>query len=153
MTDAGMPHIAKLKNLEYLSIGNTYVTDDGVAHLSSLKNLRMLYLNENSLTDACLEHIAGLSNLEALWLKGTHVTPAAAQSLQQTIPSLKKLEVNPLIVSDDHIEAVRRIAQCGGKVVRRNDRVLVSIRDRWTGGDEGFKHLSDLDSIDEIVPA
>ena len=43
MSDAGLVHFKKLKNLDFLSLRWTAVTDAGLVHLKSLK--RLLYLD------------------------------------------------------------------------------------------------------------
>lgn len=58
LTDKGISHLQKLKDLESLNISLSKVTDQGLKNLSKLK-LRQLFVGENDITDK------GLSSLPA----------------------------------------------------------------------------------------
>ena len=53
-TDAALPALAKLKNLEILDLSDTRVTDEGVAALAGMKQLRKLVLGSSIRTDTLL---------------------------------------------------------------------------------------------------
>jgi hypothetical protein len=69
ITDAGLPHIAAIKTLETLSIGETRLTwDGGLKHLKALPNLKRLELNQVEMSAADLTRLkAALPSIEVLW--------------------------------------------------------------------------------------
>jgi Leucine-rich repeat (LRR) protein len=48
----GLPHLAKLKKLQWLDLSLTLITDSGVPLLGKLKNLQRLNLWGTRITDA-----------------------------------------------------------------------------------------------------
>jgi hypothetical protein len=81
VTDAGLKHLAGLKQLHGLYVGSTKVTDAGLEHLAGLKQLRELDLGSTQVTDAGLKHLAGLKQLRGLYLDHTKVTDAGLNHL------------------------------------------------------------------------
>ncbi len=59
VTDAGLKHLAGLKQLRTLYLDHTKVTDAGLKHLSGLRQLQWLHLGHTQVTDAGLKHLAG----------------------------------------------------------------------------------------------
>ena len=62
--DAGLAHLGKLQNLQYLDVSQSEVTDAGVMQLAGLKKLRVLLVPDR-------------------------VTVATRKRLQETLPGLK----------------------------------------------------------------
>ncbi|HEY2827452.1 MAG TPA: hypothetical protein VGJ04_07605, partial [Pirellulales bacterium] len=54
ITDAGVRHLAGLKNLEILDLNNQPITDESIAVLSRLKTIEFLDLSGTNLTNAGL---------------------------------------------------------------------------------------------------
>ncbi len=53
LTDAGVKHLARIKNLRKLDLSNTLVTDVGLKYLAGLKNFQLLVLARiDNVTDA-----------------------------------------------------------------------------------------------------
>ena len=72
--DAQMKLIARLKDLEWLSIYDGKITDAGLASCSALRNLRKLDLDGCRLvSDDALAHLRRAEKLESLQLNSTHV--------------------------------------------------------------------------------
>jgi hypothetical protein len=84
VTDAGLKHLTTLNNLSSLDLSHTQVTDAGLKHLTGLKNLSYLELCFTQVTDAGLKPLAGLKNLSSLHLAGTKVTDAGLKDLYFT---------------------------------------------------------------------
>ena len=78
ITDAGLKHLANLKQLRRLHLANTAITDAGVKHLEGLENLETLNMYGTKVTDAVLGSIAKLPKLKKVFLYATEVTPRVA---------------------------------------------------------------------------
>ena len=89
VSDAGLRHLAKLRNLELLSLYGNAVTDDGVQHLSSMLDLAEIDLSLLPITDAAIHHLAKLPRLRRLELlysegfSGTKISDIGLKRLGQ----------------------------------------------------------------------
>lgn len=88
LTDDGLAHVARLKQVALLNLRGTKVSDAGLVHLQGLTSLRRLHLEQTAITDAGIHHLSGLTNLEYLNLVGTKVSDAQLKHLS----NLKKLK-------------------------------------------------------------
>ncbi|KAI8338149.1 hypothetical protein BC941DRAFT_33511 [Chlamydoabsidia padenii] len=77
VTDDGVKHIAKMTQLNYLSLTGTKVTDDGIAQLKDLQELEKLYLDQTSVSDRGLLSLNGLIKLNTLSLGRTQISNIA----------------------------------------------------------------------------
>ncbi len=66
--DACMPFLAKLRNLQELSIVGTEVTDEGLTSLRGLSQLKRVQLNGRGFTSRCLQAVASWHDLNELSL-------------------------------------------------------------------------------------
>ena len=57
MTDAGLPRLEALENLEELFIADTKITDAGLDHLRWLTRLRRLYVGNPGVTEAGIKKL------------------------------------------------------------------------------------------------
>jgi hypothetical protein len=81
-TDEGLRHIGTMTGLEVLFIWDaSSVTDAGVAHLAGLKNLKAVHINDSNLTDASLALLSGLPSIESLSLPGNRFSDAGLARL------------------------------------------------------------------------
>jgi len=94
ITDESLNQFSTLTNLKTLSIviketSQMPITDAGIAHLSRLKNLEDVWLNHcEKITDKGLKHFEGLTSLRHLRLDKSRVTKAGADWLKDKIPGL-----------------------------------------------------------------
>ena len=79
--DAGLAHLRELDELWGLDLGQTEVTDAGLKNLSGLDSLLWLNLAETGIGDAGLAHLRDLDELSQLDLRGTQVTDAGLEHL------------------------------------------------------------------------
>lgn len=93
LTDACLPHLAKLVNLRELCLAGSMVTDDGLAQLAGLTELESIDLSETQVTDAGLARLLVFPNLESVALRKTVVTDAGLEILKK-LPKLKTLDVD-----------------------------------------------------------
>ena len=64
----------------------TQITDAGLPHLAGMTQLQEVCLIGTYVTDAGLEHLAGLPHLERLWLDGAKDTDDGVKKLRQALP-------------------------------------------------------------------
>lgn len=88
VTDAGLAHLAAMKNLTRVHLENTKITDAGLDHLKGLANLEYLNLYGTQVTDAGIAKLAGLKNLKKLFVWQTKVTEDGAKKLVAAIAGL-----------------------------------------------------------------
>jgi hypothetical protein len=79
---------AKGKPIVRVELDGPKVTDAGLKHLARLKQLRTLYLGGTKVTDAGLKELAGLKQLQKLGLSGTKVTDKGIADLKKALPKL-----------------------------------------------------------------
>jgi F-box/leucine-rich repeat protein 14 len=95
VTDIGLEHISRLRNLEELNISGSGVTDNGMAHLAKLTNLKSLFLFECPVTRKGLAALAGLTSLQRLSMYNPKITLSDMVCLNAT-PSLTALKVSQI---------------------------------------------------------
>ena len=71
LTDAGVAHLAGLRQLEFLRLEDTAISDESLAVLARLPRLTSLMLQGNCLTDRGLAYLGSMRQLTELWLGGT----------------------------------------------------------------------------------
>ncbi len=87
--DAGMPILAKLTKLEHLGLGGTKVTDAGLPALAALPALKELSLGGTAVTDKGLQALAACKSLATLNLNNKmKVTQQGIDKLKKALPSL-----------------------------------------------------------------
>lgn len=138
ITDAGLVHIAHLKDLEELSLFYTAVTDAGLVHLVGLRKLKLLRLDQTRVTDAGLVHLADLTKLEVLDLHSTHVTDTGLVHLAG-LTSLRELNLRYAQVTD---AGLANLADLTTLEILDLHETLVS--------DAGLVHLAGLRKLREL---
>ncbi len=72
-TDGGLKHIGKMASLEAIYFWDaTSITDAGVAHLAGLKNLKKIHISRSQITDESLVLLSSLPMIEELSLQEGH---------------------------------------------------------------------------------
>jgi formylglycine-generating enzyme required for sulfatase activity len=89
VTDAGIGHIRKLVDLDWLGLWNTSVTDDGLKELSGLQKLQILIIRDCRVTDTGLEYLRGLSSLREVHAHGTQITQEGVRRFNEARPEVK----------------------------------------------------------------
>lgn len=84
VTDAGMVHLAGLKNLRHLDLSFVDATGASLEHLKGMKRLKHLELPFGRIVDADLAHLGGLTNQKWLQLqaKAPTITDAGLAHLK-----------------------------------------------------------------------
>jgi RNA polymerase sigma factor (sigma-70 family) len=107
VTDAGMKHLANLKNLSALMLIDTNVTDAGLKNLGKLEGLRLLSLEQAKITDVGLKELVCLKNLRILSLSGTNVTDVGLKELAN-LNDLSKLSLDQTKVTDAGVRELQK---------------------------------------------
>ncbi len=89
---ASLKHLAKLKNLKSLVILNNQMTDEGIKSLDKLTDLEILEL-QGFFTGVGLKELVGLKKLKELHLRSPQIVDEHAKALGQ-FTSLEKLSLN-----------------------------------------------------------
>src|SRR5690606_23480848 len=82
ITDAGLAHLNRCRQLRWLDLAGTQVSDAGMAALAKIPTLVRLDLSNTQITDAGLAQLANLPNLQSLNVENTAVTERAVQALR-----------------------------------------------------------------------
>lgn len=163
ISDASLIEISKIKNLQYLDLGNTAITKnglkflkdtrlqtlridhttisgDGIKLLAALRSLQDLSLANTPVTDIDLGALRSLSSLTALDLSHTGITHLGLKELT-TFPSLKTLNINHTKINQE------------GLVVLGGIRLLENLSLSNTGISGGIDALKPLKSLRTLEAA
>ncbi len=105
VTDAGLPHVMKIKNLRRLYLGRTRITDEGLIRLSGKRDLEVLSISDTQISGAGLARLSQLSNLKELTLERTQVTDNGLGQVRD----LKNLEFVRLFGTQVTLEGVKEL--------------------------------------------
>lgn len=90
LTDDTLKQIAKAHTLRALAVGqNMGVTNEGVKHLTKLKDLKYLDLCGTSADMKCLDSLRQLPNLTYLGLSNEMTSKSAVMALRKALPKVK----------------------------------------------------------------
>ncbi len=115
MSDAGFAAIATITQLRDFSTWHTYQTETGNVHIAKLKNLKSLKLGQRlpggdrkapSLSNASLPTIATMKSLESLNLGEARFTLAALRQLKD-LPKLKQLTLPKADIPPADVDKLR----------------------------------------------
>ncbi|WP_419194974.1 leucine-rich repeat domain-containing protein [Novipirellula herctigrandis] len=110
LTNRSMDSIVKLRRLKYLNLGFCRrISDDAFQQLAALTELETLNLSLTSASDNSLKHIAMLKKLDALDLDGTTTTNEGLKPLI-AFPKLRSLRLVGTPISDDAIEHLAKLS-------------------------------------------
>lgn len=116
LTDAGVKHIAEMKNLSKLSLSPENA-DRASAHLSGLTGITELRFTSHDLTDAGLSDLVSLSNLKVLYLESPIISDEGLRHLR-ALPNLRYLDVTGTGVTEEGIAALAEsLPRC--RIVKR----------------------------------
>ena len=109
ITDAGMAHLAKLRELKKLNLWRVQISDDGALMLAPLTKLEWLNLDNTKLSDSGLPVLKNMTALTFLHLGSTQITAAGASELFH-LKSLKDLKITrtALASSDTAVDELKK---------------------------------------------
>lgn len=88
-TDTMLSTLAKLPNLEEVTLRTTRITDKGLASLTSLSKLRSIDLVQTRVTDDGLRQLAQIRSLKTINVALTHVTQKGVAEVRAGRPDLE----------------------------------------------------------------
>lgn len=165
VTDEGIKHLAKLKNLETLNLTSTKITGVGFAATLELPKLRSVNLTNCNVTPAILETLSKLESLEELALERTNVGDNDLAALEN-LANLKSLNLSYTQISDMSFKSLNKITGLellkigntgvqgqGMQFMKRKKgepglRVLDAQHSRF--GLFGLQHLKNLETLEEL---
>jgi Leucine-rich repeat (LRR) protein len=113
VTNRGLSHVAKLKNIRSVNLVSTQVDDAGLAVLANAKNLETLNLNFTKVRGSGLVHLAGLPKLVSITLNPNRNTADKTQidlsPLGKGFPSLSILTVGGNRITDAHLASLANL--------------------------------------------
>ena len=93
ITDAGLRKVAvhkELEQLKQLHLSKTKITDAGIFHVAKLKNLEILTLNGcDKITDTSLKYLRNRTNFKEIRLKDTAVSADGVRKFRKKFPKCK----------------------------------------------------------------
>ena len=137
-SDELVADIARLRDVQHLSLTQTKITDQALHHLARLTKLKALSLGFNGITNASLEQLAPLDELIFLDLDVTEVTDDGLPALNE-LAKLYHLKLYGNPITDRGAEVLSGIPTLG-ELDLGNTEIT----------DEGIKHLAKLPILNRL---
>ena len=99
ITDAGLQHLDRLRQLEELYLGRSNIDDSGLSRIMALTQLRVLNLRETNVSDSGLVNIETLTNLEELDLAVNNIGDPGVSRLAR-LTNLRVLSLDDTDITD-----------------------------------------------------
>ena len=113
VTNRGLSHVAKLKNLRSVNLVSTQVDDAGLSLLANAKNLETLNLKFTKVKGTGFASLATLPKLASLTLNPNRNTADKTDldlsSLGKGFPSLKELEIGGNRIANEHLSPLSNL--------------------------------------------
>jgi hypothetical protein len=106
VTDAGLVHLAGLRELKELDLYGCRISDGGIPSLRGLTHLRRLNLLGAKISDEGLDALAGMEELEELNLYRSEITNAGLERLKK-LKKLVSLDLRYSRVTRTGVEGLR----------------------------------------------
>jgi tRNA_anti-like/Leucine Rich repeat len=138
ITDAGLAHLAGLKNLVHLEINSPKVTDAGMANLKDMPEITDLRLQVSKVTKAGFLHLGSLKKLQKLTITRCAGLNAEGMAGLKGLSELGELA----ILYSNTTTANGAVHLTGLKKLKRLHLSDVA--------DEAFKHVGALTSLEQV---
>jgi len=103
LTDEGLKHFAKLKQLQNFSLQKSQISGEGMQYLARLDNLRELSLEDSIIGDEGLRHLSQMVQLEALYIGDPNITDVGLADLAK-LKNLQQLSLTKSTISAAGLE-------------------------------------------------
>lgn len=104
ITDDGLANLTGLSIIQ-LSLTDTQITNAGIEHVKKVRNLSALVLQGTNVSDEGVREIATIGSLTGIGLADTPITDTALEHLKQ-LPNLTSLNINITNISDNGLKHV-----------------------------------------------
>jgi ankyrin repeat protein len=144
LTDADLPPLETLVDLEDLSLDKTSVSDEALSHLKGLHRLTHLSLRETRITDNAVPHLKRLRRLERLDLSETLVTADGVAELLAALSRCSIIHYNGSESAQWGLARIHQAAMAGDVATIRAELasgVPIDLRVK-TKGIEGNWHVA-----------
>lgn len=121
ITDAGIVHIARHKNIEHLFLSYTHLTDEGLKAIQTIRTLKRVWMEKTKISDAGMEGFRQIPGIEEIGIAYTEVTNEGLMRLSD-ISSLKKVGVKGC--SNITPDAIRRFRAVRPEVFVETDLTI-----------------------------
>ncbi len=124
--------LAKLPNfpqLQYLGLDGTRITDDGLKTLTRYPQLQVLWLDNTAITDAGLMHLSPLTRLHTLYMPSTNTAGPGLAELR-ALPNLTSLSLKGVKLSPGalkHVAQLEQLESLGLDMTNVNDDQLADL--------------------------
>lgn len=165
VTDQGLPHLAKLTNLESVNLSNTKITDAGLSVTLNLPKLTRLDLSACTVTPAMMASLSKLENLEVLSLEGTRIGDEDVSQLAN-LAQLKELNLSHTMITDSSFRVLGTLKSLeilkvsntnlngSGMQFMKSKRAEGGLRvldaSRTHFGEQGLQHLKGAEALEEL---
>lgn len=90
-----------MERLTFLSLDDTEgITDAGIAHIAKHRNIKDLFLSYTKLSDEGLKKIQSIKSLKRIWMEGTQITDASMEGFR-IMPSIAEIGVAYTTVTNE----------------------------------------------------
>ncbi len=139
ISDAGLSHVARLDQLQELSLVMTRVSDAGIQQLAGLHQLERLDLSRTGITDEALKYVAKLKRLKSLQLNFVCISDEGLKQIAK-LPALEELELRVSNISPDGIRLLRELQS-----LRKLDLSLNRMNEKTVEALLDFPNLQEVD--------
>jgi len=122
LTDLGMVHLAKFKNLKRLSLFYCNISNGGLRHLAKLTSLEVLNLDSREIGDEGLWHLRNLNKLKSLDIFSGRITDSGCSHISK-IKSLESLELCGGGIGDLGCAALATLENLTSLNLSQNERI------------------------------
>ncbi len=150
VTDAGLKHVAQVKNLRWLRLRTGRIWGPGLAELADLPRLERLCIwgSEQQFSDRHIQYLEGLTHLKSLtlWGMADGLTDASCASFSR----IKSLEEMHFIITSPRFTPAGVAHLKNLKRLRKIDFGFVWSGPRGVYGDEVARQLADMPGLESI---
>lgn len=105
---AWLPHLKDCRSILANGGHQSGFTDAAIPILSQMKQLQSLHINSRNITDDGIRKLIGLSNLRDFALSGTQVRGKGLEWIQETFPQLSRLAIYSRVITGEDLESLTK---------------------------------------------
>lgn len=142
ISDAGLPYLASLADLEDLDLRGTKVKGDGLVHLKRLTSLTRLYLPvDATFTGRQLAPIVALPSLEILSIKLPKAEGFLTLRALTKVDNLKEINFADVTLRNRHLEHLKNLKRLETIILSRDEMIT----------DRGLANLKGMEKLKTLI--